>query len=149
VTYSVFVQLQESDTNPWDTPATQTITGGRHQDWIHRFEDDYADCRCIPLRTVRRTENGNRLSIGRSRQSDVFVNQRSVSKHHATLILDHVNGEFTLIDESSRNGTYLNGDRIAAGADTAIWPGAHLCFGDAAFVFIDSMTLRKLAKLAG
>ena len=56
---------------------------------------------------------------------------------------------YYIIDESSRNGTCINGQPLVAGVRMSVWSGAYVSFGDAVFVFIDPPTLRKLSRLAG
>jgi DNA-binding winged helix-turn-helix (wHTH) protein len=49
--------------------------------------------------------------IGRSRDAAIQVDSPGVSRHHARMLV--VNGEVTLEDLGSKNGTDLNGQRIA------------------------------------
>lgn len=75
------------------------------------------------------------LSVGRSRSSDIMVNDPLVSRHHATIAL----GEPTVLrDEGSFNGTFVNGDRvdgeatlhigdeIGLGSSTLVWNGVDI-----------------------
>jgi hypothetical protein len=88
------------------------------------------------------------VTIGRSRRCDVRIENDSVSKVHGSVVFDRADGEYFVIDESSRNGTRVNGEVLTPGVPAAVWSGAHVAFGDAVFVFLDPPTLRKLAKLA-
>ena len=49
--------------------------------------------------------------IGRSPSSDIVIYMPSVSKLHASLQRDG-DGDWTLSDLRSRDGTYINGDEI-------------------------------------
>src|SRR5688572_7762185 len=89
------------------------------------------------------------ITIGRSRSSDVQIENESVSKLHARIVGDSSTGAYFIIDESSRNGTCINGQPLVAGVRMSVWSGAYVSFGDAVFVFIDPPTLRKLSRLAG
>ncbi len=68
-----------------------------------------------PLLVVRKgPEVGERfyvesptLTVGRDPASDIFLNDITVSRHHATL--ERVGAEVTVTDASSLNGTYVNG----------------------------------------
>jgi len=51
-----------------------------------------------------------RLTIGRSRESDIFLADQLLSRHHAE-IRQRSNG-FWLLDLGSKNGTLLNGEKI-------------------------------------
>lgn len=52
------------------------------------------------------------LSIGRSRESDIFLEDLAVSRLHATVFRDE-QGNYHVRDENSANGTTVNGQRIA------------------------------------
>jgi hypothetical protein len=51
------------------------------------------------------------LRIGRSRESDIFLEDLAVSRLHATIYRDEM-GTYHLRDEHSANGTTVNGQRI-------------------------------------
>jgi hypothetical protein len=51
-----------------------------------------------------------RVTIGRSRDSDIFLQDLAVSRLHTTI--NRENGGYVLRDEGSVNGTYVNGKRI-------------------------------------
>src|SRR5579859_3540588 len=53
-----------------------------------------------------------RLTIGRSRESDIFLEDLAVSRLHTTVARDE-SGRYILRDENSANGTYVNGQRIS------------------------------------
>jgi hypothetical protein len=50
------------------------------------------------------------LSIGRSRECQILIDDISVSRRHATLIISE--GTYQIIDNNSTNGTYVNGSKI-------------------------------------
>ena len=54
----------------------------------------------------------DRLTIGRSRESDIFLEDLAVSRLHTTVGRDET-GRYLLRDENSANGTYVNGQRIS------------------------------------
>jgi len=112
-------------------------------DWI-RYTGEYGDC---PFVLLGRAE-AEPARLGRSRQCEVRIDDESVSKHHATLRFDRARGEYLVIDESSRNGTCVNGQKLYPGEAAAIWSGAYLTLGDAVFVFIEPPALRRLARTA-
>ena len=49
--------------------------------------------------------------IGRSSKSVVPIDDRTISRHHARIV---VGDEVTLVDLGSRNGTYVNAERVSA-----------------------------------
>ncbi len=69
-----------------------------------------------------------RLSVGRTKENDLWLDDESVSKIHAALIL---NSEKRLVvaDTGSTNGTFINGERIAYGRAFAVKTGDKLRFG--------------------
>lgn len=72
---------------------------------------------------------GRRLGVGRGTDNDLCLNDNSVSKIHAALMM---NRESTLLvaDTGSTNGTYINGRRIAYGEARQIEDGDVVGFGD-------------------
>lgn len=53
-----------------------------------------------------------RLTIGRHRESDVFLEDLAVSRLHTTISRDG-SGRYIVRDENSANGTYVNGQRVS------------------------------------
>ncbi len=51
-----------------------------------------------------------RTTIGRNPDSDIFLDDVTVSRRHA--VVDHADGRYTVSDAGSLNGTYLNRQRI-------------------------------------
>src|SRR5919202_743125 len=72
---------------------------------------------------------GKRLNVGRAADNELTLNDASVSKIHAALLMT---GEGTLLvaDTGSTNGTYINGRRIAYGESRLIEDGDVVGFGD-------------------
>jgi pSer/pThr/pTyr-binding forkhead associated (FHA) protein len=54
--------------------------------------------------------SGERTTIGRSPDCDIFLDDVTVSRQHSLLI--EKNGQFVIQDEGSLNGTFLNRRRI-------------------------------------
>src|SRR4051812_6757191 len=67
------------------------------------------------------------VAIGRSPDSDFVIDDRTVSRHHATI--RHESELWILVDLGSTNGTRVNGRRIDGRA--VIKPGDELGFGAA------------------
>jgi FHA domain-containing protein/zinc ribbon protein len=53
---------------------------------------------------------GPRTTIGRSPDCDVFLDDVTVSRNHAVLVEE--NGRYTIEDQGSLNGTYVNRRRV-------------------------------------
>jgi phosphoserine phosphatase RsbU/P len=53
------------------------------------------------------------FTIGRKLDKDLVIADPRVSRDHASIISE--NGEFTLLDEGSKHGTFVNGNRVRRG----------------------------------
>jgi hypothetical protein len=71
---------------------------------------------------------GKRLSIGRTKENDIAIDHTSVSKLHASLLLNK-DGKLVVADTGSTNGTYLNDERIAYGKAIEVFAGDRVKFG--------------------
>jgi FHA domain-containing protein len=72
---------------------------------------------------------GRRLNVGRASDNDLTLNDSSVSKIHAALLMT-AEGTLLVADTGSTNGTYLNGRRISYGESRLIEDGDVVGFGD-------------------
>ena len=72
---------------------------------------------------------GRRLSVGRASDNDLQLNDNSVSKIHAALLMSS-EGTLLVADIGSTNGTFINGRRIAYGESRLIEDGDVVGFGD-------------------
>lgn len=71
-----------------------------------------------------------RLSVGRTEDNDIYINDASVSVHHAELVL--AGGEYVLRDLGSTNGIRVNGKPAS---EATLSPGDRLRFGSVEGVF--------------
>lgn len=68
------------------------------------------------------------VTIGRSsRNNDIIVNDGLVSRNHLQIVMDD-NGNYTVVDLGSTNGTYVNGQRIYG--ETVLQPGDEVRIGN-------------------
>lgn len=72
---------------------------------------------------------GKRLNVGRASDNELSINDTSVSKIHATLVMNQ-EGTLMVADTGSTNGTYVNGRRISYGEARPIEDGDVVGFGD-------------------
>lgn len=77
---------------------------------------------------------GKRRSVGRNKQNDLMIDDTSVSKIHAALILNREN-EFQVADTGSTNGTFVNDQRIAYGKAVTIFETDKIKFGTVEVLF--------------
>ncbi|MDT4895236.1 MAG: adenylate cyclase [Acidobacteriota bacterium] len=75
------------------------------------------------------TPGGRRISVGRGTDNDLHINDKSVSKIHAALVMNK-EGTLLVSDTGSTNGTFINGRRIAYGEARQIEDGDVVSFGD-------------------
>lgn len=67
-----------------------------------------------PAKGARFLIDQNQSSIGRATDSQIFLDDVTVSRKHAAIEIE--GGVFTLIDLGSLNGTYLNNQSVAKSA---------------------------------
>jgi hypothetical protein len=72
---------------------------------------------------------GRRLNVGRASDNELMLNDNSVSKIHAALLMSS-EGTLLVADTGSTNGTYINGRRIAYGESRLIEDGDVVGYGD-------------------
>ncbi len=75
-----------------------------------------------------------RLSVGRSRENNLWLDDVGVSKIHASLILS-AERQLMVADTGSTNGTFVNGIRIAYGTSARVNDGEPIKFGTVDVVF--------------
>jgi pSer/pThr/pTyr-binding forkhead associated (FHA) protein len=89
------------------------------------------DGREIPL-------TGSVTRIGRSITADIELEDVSVSRRHALIVVD--GDDVFLLDEGSRNGTWLNGHRVSRSllrdGDTIVLGVAHLRYAENALIAV-------------
>jgi pSer/pThr/pTyr-binding forkhead associated (FHA) protein len=54
----------------------------------------------------------DRITIGRHRDSDIFLEDLAVSRLHTTVMRDS-SGQCVVRDENSANGTFVNGQKVS------------------------------------
>lgn len=79
-----------------------------------------------------------RLVVGRATTAALRVQDKRVSGEHATL--RWTGAKWEIRDLGSRNGTFVDGTRVAAGESASLVAGSKLSFGDPApqFVLVDA-----------
>lgn len=89
------------------------------------------------------------MVVGRSASCALRLDERAVSGEHAVLAWS--GSAWTLRDLGSRNGTFVNGVRVEAGAGTAVKLGDTLAFGspEGGFAVLDAGSPAPVAQHAG
>src|SRR5947209_15462421 len=97
-----------------------------------------------PARFVLRAENGDvlaeyplekpEISIGRAPNSDILLSKdKLASRRHATVRYE--NGQYTLRDERSANGTFVNGQQLEETSPRILQNGDRVSIGEYELVF--------------
>ncbi len=81
-----------------------------------------------PVRRTLQCKTGERLSVGRTKENDLPIDDISVSKFHGSLMLN-IDGKMVVADTGSTNGTFVNGQRIAYGKAVELAADDQLRFG--------------------
>lgn len=84
-------------------------------------------------RRIEFPESG-RISVGRTAANDLTIDDPSISKIHASAVFDK-NGQLSIADTGSTNGTFINGERIPYGKALAVSGGDKVKFGTVEVIF--------------
>ena len=76
---------------------------------------------------------GPEFTIGRAEDNDLTIEKPTVSRHHA--VVSEEGDRWFLEDRGSFNGTFVNGQRIQAGAKVPLRHGDRIGFGAESIVF--------------
>lgn len=87
-----------------------------------------------PVSSVRSIELLPGMIIGRSRECDIFLEDLSVSRHHAT-IHEKTHGQYEIVDNHSATGTFINGNPITR---SPLQEGDQIQIGNTTFTFRSS-----------
>jgi hypothetical protein len=124
----------------WDrirrTGRLDTVVPGTSVPGIHELVDAQTalakgatlDALCLPVRPTDPARS-DAITIGRSVEADVVLLDETVSNLHAKASWDQERDRCLLADQASRNGTYLDGERLAPKSPRELWAGAMLSFG--------------------
>ena len=72
---------------------------------------------------------GKRLSVGRGKDNHLFIDNTTVSKVHAAMVMNS-DGILLVADTGSTNGTFINGRRLAYGEASPVEEGDVVSFGE-------------------
>ncbi len=81
-----------------------------------------------PLQKELTAEDGARLSVGRTKENDLSIDDPSLSKYHASMTFDR-EGNLLIADTGSTNGTFVTGERIAYGKAVVVTERDKVRFG--------------------
>src|SRR5436190_15917710 len=101
-----------------------------------------------PFQKELKIKQGERLSVGRTKENHLAIDDPSISKYHASIALDP-NGSLMLADTGSTNGTFVNGTRIAYGKAVTVTERDKVRFGlvDASFTIPPKPVVETTAEV--
>jgi pSer/pThr/pTyr-binding forkhead associated (FHA) protein len=117
---------------PHESSTKRKIERGSTAGYYFAIDEGILGKKLIPLRAV--------VSIGRDRENDIWFSDPYVSKRHALVSL--IGGEYVIQDLGSRNGIFINGERVKT---AALRSGDTLQLGNTILRFIYKAE-RKRAK---
>jgi len=85
---------------------------------------------------------GNNIGIGRDPESDIFLDEETVSRKHARI--EKGSGQTVVIDLGSTNGTYINDERVMPFTSTPLKEGDRLKFGRTIFKYLAGNVIETL-----
>ena len=134
----------------WEAPAT---TGGEHWERTrgHNVATPLAgDPRVFRVEKGAKANNafGFGITLGRVDTNDLVLEDDSVSRFHAFLRLDERTQTWTLTDAESKNGTWLDGNKVEPNQGVAVKDESLLKFGDAVLKFLLPASFKKLIDAA-
>ncbi|HME91437.1 MAG TPA: FHA domain-containing protein [Myxococcaceae bacterium] len=76
------------------------------------------------------------ITVGRTGNNDVVLEDNSVSRFHAYFQKDLKTGLWTLMDAESKNGSWIDALRLTSGKSALVSDGCHLRFGEVELLFL-------------
>jgi pSer/pThr/pTyr-binding forkhead associated (FHA) protein len=136
----------DANTNPWGEDRTaiarpEAVSAGTLA-LLFQFDS-------LEVATLPPMEGIAELTVGRLPDSDLVIEEGSVSKRHAVLHWDPARDKATITDLGSTNGTYLNAGAKLQG-ESSLHDGDIISFGEVQFWFLLTSTLHtKLRQAKG
>lgn len=89
----------------------------------------------FPVVKSRTNAFGRGVTVGRTGNNDVVLDDGSVSRFHAWLARDEAQAGFMLTDAGSKNGSWLSGVRLTPRKPVLLEDGVRLRFGQVELAF--------------
>jgi len=132
----------------------EPVEGQDAEEWERTSEARVGEPPAVggPLVALVKKEPGRKnaflmgITVGRVATNDVVVAHTSVSRFHAFLQHDEALGAWTVADAESKNGTWLEGRRLAARERVLLSDGVSLRFGEVRFYFLLPDSLLELVR---
>ncbi|MBI3183006.1 MAG: FHA domain-containing protein [Myxococcales bacterium] len=103
----------------------------------------------LVLRVRKEKDNAFRrgVTVGRTSNNDVILDDASVSRFHAWFQRDDKTGEWAVADAGSKNGTHLAGQKLRPKKLTALAKESRLRFGQVEVTFLAPVAFLRLLRI--
>jgi len=136
--------------SPWNNPDLLTIAATSAEPATLRADFSAPAAQAVmskieePAHLILRADNGDvlndyvldkfEMSIGRAPSSDILLSKdKLTSRRHATIISE--NGEYSIRDERSANGTFVNSQQLEELSVRVLQNGDHIGIGEHELIF--------------
>ncbi|HVB72613.1 MAG TPA: FHA domain-containing protein [Ktedonobacteraceae bacterium] len=136
--------------NPWNNPDLLTVAATSFEPATLRADSPAPVAQAVmskieePAHLMLRADNGEvlndyvldkfEMSIGRAPNSDILLSKdKLTSRRHATLLYE--NGQYSIRDERSANGTFVNSQQLEEASVRALQNGDHIGIGEHELIF--------------
>jgi hypothetical protein len=114
-------------------------TGVSHRDSFLNVDPDTFEV--VQVAKVPGNPYPDRIAVGRARNCDVVLRDSSISKLHAHF--SRTGARLELVDLGSKNGTWVNGNRLRTDKPEAVTVGDTIQFGSIKTQFLDAAELLR------
>jgi hypothetical protein len=142
----LLLYIEDSGTHSGWSFRTDTISGRRLTDGTSATLT-LADASNYMAFEVRKTSNSpwpERLTLGRARNNDIVLSDRSVSKLHAYIM--KMESNWGIQDAGSRNGTKLNNIKLAQDEMKKLQSGDTIKVGAVTLTYVEPEALHSLLR---
>lgn len=98
----------------------------------------------VPVVKVEGHPFPDRIGVGRTKSTDINLNDRDVSKYHG--YFSDSGGKWSFTDAGSSNGTFIRGQRLAQNVKTAIEDGTDISLGAGRYRFYTAAGFYEFLK---
>ncbi len=139
--------LNSPSTRRGHEPADSTLVVGLDS-VLNQVAAEATGIEVLPLAKKAGAAFSDMITVGRTTNNDVVLNDVTVSRFHA--YFKHGANGWIVCDAGSKNGTRLDGTKLDARKELPVTSGAALVFGEVPVTFYDAPELFEyLSNLAG